>query len=67
MGYSKMMENRKVRIEREKEKEKNGENLNDASGKAGRKTYESAFPDINNKNIDENVSATKPRTSHGTK
>ncbi len=62
-----MMENRKIRIEREKEKEKNSENLNEAMGKAGRKPYESAFPDINNKNIDENASATKPRTSHGTK
>ena len=67
MGYSKMMENRKIKIEREKEKEKNVENLNEGSSKTGKKTYETSFPDINNKNMDENQSATKPRTSHGTK
>ncbi len=50
------MENRKVRIEREKDKERNGENLAapaDGMNKTARKTFDTSFPDINQKNVDD--------------
>ena len=63
------MENRKVRIEREKEKERNGENLTappDGVNKTARKTFDTSFPDINQKNP-EDFSGTKTKLNAASK